>query len=117
MVIGFQNQVSRIINSDFGPVVSATSVPGNRPLLGGGVVGISKHSLRIQESIQFLKWVHSDEIAAQINELGGISANPNVGFHPANCHGIRDTRYMDGSGLDTKKLERMIGTSIKEPFL
>lgn len=114
MVIGFRNQVSRIANSDYGPVISAASVPGNRPLLGGGVIGISKHSLRVQEAIHFFKWVHSDEIAAQINELGGISANPNVGFHPTRFHGIRDTRYLDGSGLDTKKIEQMIGTSIME---
>ncbi|MDF2722309.1 MAG: LacI family transcriptional regulator [Paenibacillus sp.] len=114
MVIGFRNQVSRIANSEYAPVITATSVPGNRPLLGGGVIGISKHSQRVQEAIHFFKWVHADEIAAQISELGGISANPNADFHSTFFHGIRDTRFKDGSGVDMKKLEHMIGVSIME---
>jgi hypothetical protein len=68
----------------------------------------------VQEAIHFFKWVHADEIAAQISELGGISANPNADLHPTFFHGIRDTRFKDGSGVDMKKLEHMIGVSIME---
>ena len=48
-------------------------IPGGHPLLGGGVVGISKDSKKYQECIEFLKWIYQPNVAAIITYLGGYS--------------------------------------------
>ncbi|MCZ8515817.1 extracellular solute-binding protein [Paenibacillus filicis] len=127
IIIGFMNHVSRIAHSDFGNFIGSASVPGGKPLLGGGVAGISKHSEKIDEAVRFLKWVNNVEIAEQISLLGGTSANRDVcnnqtintlypwlsEAYKTNLNGIRDTKFGDGKGFNAKKLEQIIGFSIK----
>ena len=128
MVIGFMNHVSKIAHSDFGSFIGSTAVPGNRPHLGGGVLGIAKHTNKLDESVAFLNWVNHNEIAEQICLLGGTSANPNVcsnqtinSLYPWLCEanktnfgGIRETKRADGGGFDAKKIEQIMGASIEK---
>lgn len=130
MVIGFMNHVSRIAHSEVGPFIGSAPVPGNAPLLGGGVVGISNNSdkNKTKEAVRFIKWVHQTEIAEQISLLGGTTANPEVSdnytirtlypwLQEANkwsSFGVRETKELDGTGIDTKKLELIIGLSIQK---
>ncbi|MEK8132606.1 extracellular solute-binding protein [Paenibacillus filicis] len=127
MVIGFMNHVSKIANSDFGNFIGSASIPGDKPILGGGVIGITKHTPKIKEAVSFLNWVNTIEIAEQITLLGGTSANPNVcnnqtismlypwlyEANKANVEGIRDTKFFDGNGFNAKEVERLIGLSIE----
>lgn len=127
MVIGFMNHVSRIAHSDFGNFIGSASVPGDKPILGGGVIGITKHTKKINEAVSFINWVNKIEIAEQITLLGGTSANPNVcnnqtismlypwlyEANKANVEGIRDTKFFDGGGFNAKEVERIIGLSIE----
>ncbi|MRN52295.1 extracellular solute-binding protein [Paenibacillus monticola] len=128
MVIGFMNHVSRIAHSEVGTFIGSAPVPGNAPLLGGGVIGISKNSKKIKEAVRFIKWVNQTGIAEQISLLGGTTANPEVSdnytirtlypwLQEANkwsSQGIRETKGLDGTGIDTKRLELIIGLSIKK---
>lgn len=128
MVIGFMNHVSRIAHSDVGAFIGSAPVPGDAPLLGGGVIGISNNSEKIQAAVRFIKWVNQTEIAEQFNLLGGTTANPEVSdnytirtlypwLQDANqwsSRGIRETKRLDGTGIDAKKAELIIGLSIKK---
>ncbi len=78
MTITFSNHASYLINSKHSNVVDRLGfdmVPGGKPLLGGGVIGISKASRNQEAACQFLKWVYSDEISNILTILGGTSAN------------------------------------------
>jgi multiple sugar transport system substrate-binding protein len=128
MILGFMNHVSRIAHSDIGTLIGFSPVPGNKPLLGGGVVGITKDSHKISEAVSFLNWVNETETAEQITLLGGTSANQKLyenrticmlypwleGAIKANSNGIRDTVTRDGRRLNTRTIEQIIGKSIKE---
>jgi multiple sugar transport system substrate-binding protein len=59
-------------------MVGVAPVPGNRPLLGGGSIGISRQSRNPQEGIEFLNWIYSEEIANIITLLGGLSPRVSV---------------------------------------
>jgi multiple sugar transport system substrate-binding protein len=59
-------------------MVGVAPVPGNRPLLGGGSIGISRQSRNPQGAIEFLDWLYSDEIANIITLLGGLSPSVSV---------------------------------------
>lgn len=48
------------------------SVPGRQAMIGGGAVGISKASKQVEESLNFLRWLYSDEIAKLLAYLGGV---------------------------------------------
>ncbi len=81
MTITFSNHASYLINSKHSNVVDRLGfdlVPGGKPLLGGGVIGISKASHHVKESCEFLKWVYSDEISNMLTILGGTSANRSI---------------------------------------
>jgi len=76
MTIIYINQASGIIKiSEPGLImkVGAAPVPGNFPLLGGGMIGISKESKKIDSCLDFFDWIYSDEIANMITLLGGLS--------------------------------------------
>jgi len=76
LTILFSNHASRIIRTEnaLSPnQVGFAPVPGNRPLLGGGVLGISQGSKHKAEAYQFIEWVTGDEIASRLMIMGGIS--------------------------------------------
>ncbi|MFK4997267.1 extracellular solute-binding protein [Bacillus sp. N9] len=128
MVIGFANHVSKIAHSDIGTLIGFSTVPGNKPLLGGGVVGITKESNKKEEAISFINWINDTVTAEQITLLGGTSPNQKVyqnqtirmlypwleGLNKANIDGIRDTKNKNGKRLNTRSIEQIIGKSIKE---
>ena len=53
-------------------------IPGGHPLLGGGVVGISKDSKKYQECIEFLNWIYQPTVSAIITYLGGYSPSKHI---------------------------------------
>jgi Transcriptional regulators len=77
MVIAFSNYAEFISSN---PLSSAYSkigyaeVPGAIPLLGGGVLGVSKATKAKDEVKEFFNWLYSDEIATKIALLSGNSS-------------------------------------------
>lgn len=77
MTILFANHASGIIraqNALFANQVGFAPVPGSRPLLGGGVLGVSAHSVQKEEAYRFICWATGDEIASRLMIMGGISS-------------------------------------------
>lgn len=48
-------------------------VPGGRPVLGGGSLGISKYSSNPQDALHFIRWILSEPVASASTLLGGVS--------------------------------------------
>lgn len=53
-------------------------VPGKCPMLGGGVIGISRYSGKRDTAAQFLQWVYEENTAAMITYLGGYINHKNL---------------------------------------
>lgn len=72
----YSNYAPDIINPKFSNVigqVGAAVIPGGHPLLGGGVIGVSRFSKKIQPCRQFFTWYYSADIAATLIRLGAAS--------------------------------------------
>ena len=72
----YSNYAADIINSKHSSVVGkigAAIVPGEKPLLGGGVVGISRYSSKIDACRKFFQWYYSPDVASLLIQLGGTS--------------------------------------------
>ena len=81
MLITFSNHAPQIIDSKHSSIVGqvgASVVPGGTPLLGGGIVGISKHTQKMEECYQFFNWYYNSEVASLVATLGGSSPHINV---------------------------------------
>ena len=81
MVTSFSNHAAHMVLAKGSKVVGKIGyavIPGGHPLLGGGVVGISKDSKKYQECIEFLKWIYQPNVAAIITYLGGYSPSRNL---------------------------------------
>lgn len=53
-------------------------VPGRCPMLGGGVIGISRYSRKRDTAARFLQWVYEENTAAMITYLGGYINHKNL---------------------------------------
>ncbi len=76
MTVVFMNYASDIVNSQNASIagkIGYATVPSNKPLLGGGVVGITHSSAKAEQAYTFLQWLYSDEIAPVFTMLGGLS--------------------------------------------
>lgn len=74
MSIVFSNHLSSIVYAHKSKIVGKigfSKVPGDNPLLGGGVMGISKESGKMDACKSFFKWLYSEKNAAMITYLGG----------------------------------------------
>lgn len=81
MTILFSNHASDLLKSPSTKVAGKLGfapVPGKKPLLGGGILGIARGSARKEASMKFLQWFARDDIALMFALLGGASGNPAV---------------------------------------
>lgn len=81
MNILFSNYASDMvhnINSKVAGKIIYAEVPGGRPLLGGGSIGITKCSKKKEACLKFLEWLYSDEISEMVTYLGGFICNKNI---------------------------------------
>lgn len=81
MIIVFSNYASHMLHSKKSKVhgkIGFAPVPGGFPLLGGGIIGISKESDKYQECLDFFEWMYSDKISSAITYLGGNTPNKNI---------------------------------------
>lgn len=130
MIVIFSNYASLIINQSNSKVIGNTgfsAIPGNSPLLGGGIVGISKNSCKKNECLTFLKWLYSEEIAGIITRLGGYINNKNLsknaellelypwieGMEKAFKIGTRNYSCTQNSSFEEYKFEEILGHAIR----
>ncbi len=81
MTIVFGNHASRLVESQKSELINKigfATIPGGRPMLGGGVIGISKNTKKQKEIDTFLRWVYSKEITDHVNYLGGYISSKNI---------------------------------------
>lgn len=72
----YSNYASALISAARSNVVGrvgAAIIPGGKPLLGGGIVGVSRYSHKAHVCKQFFRWYYSTEVASMLVRLGGTS--------------------------------------------
>lgn len=76
MTVVFINYASHILNSQMSSIsgnLGFAPVPGGKPLLGGGVLGITNTCQHPDATCEFFSWLYSDQIAPVFTMLGGLS--------------------------------------------
>lgn len=76
MTVVFINYASHILNSKMSSIAGKLGfapVPGGKPLLGGGVVGVTRSCQHPETACAFLSWLYSDPVAPVFTLLGGLS--------------------------------------------
>ena len=130
MTIVYSNYAADLIrykNSAVVGKVGTAIIPGRKPLLGGGIIGISKYSKKADACKQFFKWYYSTDIASLLVRLGGTS--PIVDAYEdfqnysifswmntaKESFGLGRRGIKDGSlkGFSIQKYEFAIGTAIR----
>lgn len=71
------DMVHNISSKVTGKIIYA-EVPGGKPLLGGGSIGITKSTAKEGICLKFLEWLYSDEVADMVTYLGGFICNRNI---------------------------------------
>lgn len=122
LLIGFSNHLNNIDPNAYG----VAPIPGNVPALGGGLIGITKKTKHLDESIIFLKWLYQYQIQHEIALMGGdVPANnlffereiyeqfpflsKSIDLYPT---GIRKTTVNGNINLHTLLFEKIIGTEL-----
>ena len=76
MTVVFINYASHILNSKMSSIAGKlgfAAVPGGKPLLGGGILGITRDCACPETACAFLSWLYSDLVAPVFTTLGGLS--------------------------------------------
>ena len=126
----FSNYAANIISSNQSRVigkVGAAIAPGGKPLLGGGVIGISRYSQKLEACRQFINWYCSPDIASLLVRLGGTSplVDPYNDFKNFSIFpwlstskasfkfGSRGTSDPRAIGFSIQKYEFALGTAVR----
>ena len=81
MNILFSNYASDMVHNVSSKVAGKiiyAEIPGGKPLLGGGSLGITKSTKKEEACLKFLDWLYSDEISEMVTYLGGFIGNRNI---------------------------------------
>ena len=73
MFINHASGITDLRKSKIAGRIGFASVPGGKPLLGGGVLGISEHSTKKDAALEFIRWTCSEHLSRPFTLLGGIS--------------------------------------------
>lgn len=128
MLIGYMNHLSSISSESIISNTGYASVPGKRPLLGGGVIGINKESKNIESATNFLIWLFEQQTSREITRQGGTTSSIQINkleefsqtypwLYKTNtslCNGIRENITGNSTPVNLKIIEHIIGTILKE---
>lgn len=134
MVSSFSNHASVMLLSKGSNVVGKIGfapLPGGHPLLGGGIIGISKDSQKYQEALAFLQWIYQANNAAIITYLGGYSPCQNIyeneelltlfpwieGIEQGFLIGSRRNMTNHKPGFSDVKFEEILGTAVRNAVI
>ena len=59
------------LDDTFDRFIKVTTIPGGKPMLGGWILGINRHSEAPEESYAFLRWATSNQLAVHNTLMGG----------------------------------------------
>lgn len=122
IIIGYTNHLNQVSEIDYG----YSSIPGQIPTFGGGVLGITKESKKLQESILFFKWLYQYRTQEQLAALGvciprthlfdernNYRKYPFLSFSSQNFSKGRRLQYInDKYVMNTIEIEKIIGQEI-----
>ena len=134
MNIVFSNHAPMMLlnnHSDIIRKVGFSAVPGKKPLLGGGVVGISKHTEKTEACEMFFRWLYSEKIASTITLLGGYVNHKNLIYNQdilqvypwvaemerAFAIGERKRLKKDNDTIDEALFEGVVGEGVRSAVL
>lgn len=127
LLVGFSNHLNNVDPTKYG----IAPIPGNKPALGGGLIGISQQTTHLPECITFLKWLYQYQIQHEIALMGGDVPASNLFFEreiyeqfPFLSHsvalyktGIRKTTLNQQFNLYTLLFEKILGHEIKNGLM
>lgn len=106
----YVNHASRFVTAsetNAGEKIGFAPIPGKKPLLAGGSLGVGIHSRNPKAACEFVKWATGEEIAAELVMMGGGSA----------CRCVYEQREV----LDTypwlEKMDENIRLGIRKPIM
>lgn len=73
MFINHVHGINNLRKSKIAGQIGFCSVPGKTPLLGGGILGVSKGCKNQEAALEFIRWACSEQISVPFTLLGGIS--------------------------------------------
>lgn len=126
MLIMYMNLFNDVAHSPLSPTIGYAPVPGNRPQMGGGTLGMSRFSKKKEPAAQFFHWLYSAEITEHLVLLGGNSAHRCIYQNQRILHhypwfnllrdssgtGIRESRGLQGQRFNLRHAEIIIGQGI-----
>lgn len=74
LLIGYLNHLNSVTVKDYG----YASIPGNSPMMGGGVIGVSKYTKQVNHCLLFLKWLYQYQTQHEIALLGGVVPSTDI---------------------------------------
>jgi len=130
MNICYSNHASTMLrnfDSDVVGKIGFAAIPGGYPLLGGGVIGISKYSRKLDACKTFLGWIYNKKTAAIITYLGGYINNRHLvdhldvlelypwieGMEKAFAIGWRRRLDHSGDGFNEFQFELILGSAVR----
>lgn len=131
MSIHMINHVSGFVGPDskVRGKIGWAGVPGNNPMLGGSVLGISQYSNNKEEALRFLKWLSRDDIGTATTLFGGMSAK-NAAYDDTEVNnsypwmdyakkcfensGVHYSHTTDGENIEIKELQNLLGLAVRE---
>lgn len=126
----FSNHVSYANNSKLSSMINKIGVaivPNSTPLLGGGAIGISKYTNKLDACKSFFQWYYSENINSVLVSLGGsssfISSDENFKINSIYPWipivrkslkvGVRGIHNTENTNFSNRKFEMVLGTTIK----
>lgn len=124
MFINHVSSITDLRKSKIAGRIGYSAIPGGKPLLGGGVLGVAEHSSKKAAALEFIRWACSDHISVPFTLLGGISPcksvytndelldlYPWLSMVPQNYTNAV-SRHMP-KGVDDNQVENILGRAIK----
>lgn len=68
-------------NEETGYEFAYATIPGKQPVIGGGSIGIHRHSNKVESSLRYIRWLYSEEISILLAYLGGFLPSKHVVNH------------------------------------
>jgi multiple sugar transport system substrate-binding protein len=78
-----ETAMAKIFSNSAGELISAGSrvadrlgyamTPGNNPLIGGGIIGVCRHSKHKDGALDFIKWLSQETVSGAMTSMGSVS--------------------------------------------
>ncbi|EJD6370220.1 extracellular solute-binding protein [Providencia rettgeri] len=126
MNIAYMNLFNDVAHSPMSNSIGYAQVPGGKPQIGGGVLGMSRCSEKSELVECFYRWLYSDVIQDHILMLGGNTIQRNfiymqeirqrypwlsLSYNEIKT-GVRESTMPDGTAFNLRKAENIIGGGV-----